>query len=317
MEYYLLVAIALAVGIFAFSIVVLILSKQGKEKDSFQSRVDSIAGQGKAKLILDEDMDKPLSERFLKPLTNKALGTLRKVAPQEESRSEVVDAKAAKMKRQLRQAGIKLSLYEYQVFRLITIIVVAIVIALVIFLLSRNILYAIVAIAIGGYLAYAILRFSLTSRISARQQSMQRQLPEVLDMISVSVEAGLGFEQAMVEVVRSFDGPLIDEIEITNREMAMGRSRSDALTILAERCVFDEIQTFTRAIIQATQMGIAIKNVLRTQSEFMRQSRKNKVEEKAMKVSVKILLPMVAFIFPVIFIVLLGPAVVQIADAFL
>ncbi len=317
MEYYLLVAIALAVGIFAFSIVVLLLSKQGREKDLFQTRVNSLAGQGRSKLVLDEDMDKPLTERFLKPLTTKALGTLRKVAPQEELRSEVIDAKALKMKRQLRQAGIKLSLYEYQVFRLVTIIAVGIILALLVFLLSRNIVYTMLAIVLGAYLSYVILRFSLTSRISARRQSMQRQLPEVLDMISISVEAGLGFEQALVEVVRSFDGPLIDEIEITNREMAMGRSRSDALTVLAERCDFDEIQTFTRALIQATQMGIAIKNVLRTQSDFIRQTRKNKVEEKAMKVSVKILLPMVAFIFPVIFIVLLGPAVVQIADAFL
>ena len=143
---------------------------------------------------------------------------------------------------------------------------------------------------------------------------MQSQLPEVLDMISVSVEAGLGLEQAMIEVVKNFDGPLIDEIAITNREMAMGRTRADALLLLGERCGIEEMQNFTRAIVQATQMGIAVKNVLRSQSEYMRQTRKNKVEEKAMQVSVKILLPMAGFILPVIFIVLLGPAAVKIMD---
>jgi tight adherence protein C len=136
-------------------------------------------------------------------------------------------------------------------------------------------------------------------------------------MLSVSVEAGLGLEQSMLYDVNNFEGPLIDEISVSNREMAMGRSRRDALLNLGDRCEIDEVKTFVRAIVQAGELGISIKNVLRSQAAFIRQSRKNKIEEKAMQISVKILIPMVLFIFPVIFIVLLGPAVVNIIGSFM
>jgi tight adherence protein C len=141
---------------------------------------------------------------------------------------------------------------------------------------------------------------------------MEQQLPEVLDLLSVSVEAGLGFEQAVHHITMNMEGPLIDELTVTYREMAMGRARRDALTLLGQRCELEEMKTFVGALVQASQLGISIKNVLRSQSAAMRQSRKAKVQEKAMKVSVKMLFPMVMFIFPVIFIILLGPAVVNV-----
>jgi tight adherence protein C len=138
----------------------------------------------------------------------------------------------------------------------------------------------------------------------------------VLDLLSLNVEAGLGFEQALLHVIEHFDGFLIDELMITHREITMGRTRREALTLFAERCGLNEVKSFVGAVIQAGQMGIPLKNVLRTQAAAMRTSRKNKIEEKAMKISVKILLPMVLFIFPVLFIVLLGPAVVKIINQF-
>jgi len=138
----------------------------------------------------------------------------------------------------------------------------------------------------------------------------------VWDMLRFRVEAGLGLEQAMIHVVNNFVGPLIDEIAVSNREMALGRNRRDALLILGDRCELEEMKTFVRAIVQAGEMGISIKNVLRSQSAYMRQSRRNKIEEKAMQISVKILIPMVLFIFPVIFIVLLGPAALSIITYF-
>jgi len=305
-----------AFGIFVFSIVVLLLRNSGEEKDAFQNRLVKVAGRTTEQVYLNEELNKPLSERLIKPFTEKVVTGIKKISPQANSETEPSDSRSAKMKATLRKAGMKFTVGEYQVFRIIIIAISSVFFGLLTFVITRNILFALLGVIFGIYLAYVVLRFQLTSKVTSRKKSMQSQLPEVLDMISVSVEAGLGLEQAMIEVVKNFNGPLIDEIAITNREMSMGRSRNDALLLLGDRCDFEEMQTFTRAIIQASQMGIAVKNVLRSQAEYMRQTHKNKIEEKAMKVSVKILLPMALFILPVIFIVLLGPAVINIIDAF-
>jgi len=313
-ETIILYLVAIAFGIFIFSMVILLLKHRGEEKDAFQNRLTKIGGKQSNAIYLDEELNKPISERLIKPLTNKFVEGIKKMAPQSNIETESVDARTAKMKQMLRQAGMKFTVGEYRVFRLVVFAAVGLLIGILLYIFTRNILYAIVAGGLGVYLAYVVLRFQLTAKVSTRRRSMQAQLPEVLDMISISVEAGLGLEQAMIEVVKNFEGPLIDEFAISNREMTMGRSRNDALLLLGDRCDFEEMQTFTRAIIQATQMGIAVKNVLRTQAEYMRQTRKNKIEEKAMQVSVKIMIPMALFILPVIFIVLLGPAVVSIVE---
>lgn len=305
-----------AFGIFIFSMIVLLLKRNGEEKDAFQNRLTKIAGKKVNALYLDEELNKPISERLIKPFAEKFVNGIKKISPQANSDTDPGDARSAKMKVLLRQAGMKFSVSEYRVFRIVIFVVTGFVLGLVIFIFTKNILFTALAGVLGIYLAYVVLRFRLAAKVTARKKSMQSQLPEVLDMISVSVEAGLGLEQAMIEVVKNFSGPLIDEIAITNREMTMGRSRNDALLLLGDRCDIEEMQSFTRAIIQATQMGIAVKNVLRSQAEYMRQTHKNKVEEKAMKVSVKILIPMAFFILPVIFIVLLGPAVISIVEIF-
>lgn len=305
---------SIAFGIFVFASVILLLKNAGQEKDAFQNRLTKVAGRKVSTVYLNEELNKPLSERLIKPFTEKMVNGIKKISPTANLEADPADTRSTKMKVMLRKAGMRFSVGEYRVFRMIIIAATALLLGVITFLISRNILYTVLAGALGVYLAYVVLRFQLTSKVTSRRRSMQSQLPEVLDMISVSVEAGLGLEQAMIEVVKNFNGPLIDEIAITNREMSMGRSRNDALMLLGDRCDFEEMQTFTRAIIQASQMGIAVKNVLRSQAEYMRQTHKNKIEEKAMKVSVKILIPMAFFILPVIFIVLLGPAVVSIVD---
>lgn len=166
----------------------------------------------------------------------------------------------------------------------------------------------------GAYGSFVALRFHLAKSITKRREIMERQLPDILDMLSVNVEAGLGFEQAMLHVINNFEGPMIDEFTITYREMSMGRDRAVALQLLGERCGIEDMKNFTGAVIQAWKLGISLKNILRTQATAIRQSRRNKVEEKAMKISVKILIPMVMFIFPVIFIMLLGPALINIME---
>jgi len=152
----------------------------------------------------------------------------------------------------------------------------------------------------------------LHSRIKKRRAAIQRQLPEVLDLLSVSVEAGLGFDAALQRISDRAKGELIDELTATYREISLGRPRSEALRNFEQRCGLEEIKSFVGAIIQAEQLGISLKNVLKSQAQQMRQLKKQRIEEKAMKTPVKIIFPLVFFVFPVLFIILLGPAIMNI-----
>ncbi|MBR0600014.1 type II secretion system F family protein [Sinanaerobacter chloroacetimidivorans] len=309
--------IAVTAGMLIYTLIFIKLSSYGQQKDLIKKRLHSVADH-KKNFSLDEELSKPLSERIFKPLFKNILQGIRRFIPEERTANgKAQSSQSIKLKKQLRQAGIKISVNEYHLVRLMVMFGSGAILAMISLSLDLPLFGIFFLGMIGIYAAFVILRFHLARRISYRHSEMQKMLPEVLDMLSVSVEAGLGLEQAMVHVVNHFEGPLIDEIAITNREMSMGRNRKEALLLLGDRCEIEEMKTFVRAIVQAMQLGISIKNVLRSQSALMRQTRRNKIEEKAMQVSVKILLPMAFFIFPVIFIVLLGPAFVKIAVNFL
>jgi len=162
---------------------------------------------------------------------------------------------------------------------------------------------------IGGYIGPV---FYLKKKREERKNAIEKGLPDVLDILTVSVEAGLGFDAALSKVVEKTKGILSEEFYKTLQEMKMGKSRREALRGLAERTGVDDMNQFVGSIIQADQLGIRIGNVLRVQSEDMRQKRKQRAEEKAMKAPIKILFPLILFIFPAIFIIILGPAVINI-----
>jgi tight adherence protein C len=150
--------------------------------------------------------------------------------------------------------------------------------------------------------------FVLNSRIRNRQDRIRADLPDALDLLAVSVEAGLGFDAAVVKLTEQYEGPLGEEFSLTLAEMRVGESRQDALKKLAERTAIPEIGAFSRAIIQADQFGISLGRILRVQAVDTRHRRQLAAEEKAMKAPVKMLFPTVIFIFPSMFIVVLGPA---------
>jgi tight adherence protein C len=142
-----------------------------------------------------------------------------------------------------------------------------------------------------------------------RQQSLGRALPDSMDLLTISVEAGLGFDAALSQVARNTQGPLAGEFFRVLQEMQIGKSRTEAFRALAERTTVPELRAFVSSLVQADQFGIPVANVLREQSRELRIKRRQVAEEKAQKVPVKIMVPLVLFIFPVIFIVILGPAV--------
>jgi tight adherence protein C len=154
----------------------------------------------------------------------------------------------------------------------------------------------------------------LKSRERSRKEEMLRSLPDILDLLCVSVEAGLSFDSAVQKVVEKFPGPLSKEFEKALQEISMGKPRREALRDMSQRLNIDEITVFLGSVIQADQLGVSIGNVLRVQSSQVRMNRRVKAEETAQKAPIKILIPMVIFIFPTIMIVLLGPAVLQLMD---
>jgi tight adherence protein C len=170
-----------------------------------------------------------------------------------------------------------------------------------------------VSFAAIGYIAPG---FVVSARIRKRRDAVQAALPDALDLLAVSVEAGLGFDAAISKLVEHMEGALIDEFGLALSEMRVGEARQDALKKLSARIDSPELGAFVRAIIQADQLGISLGRILRVQAVDSRLKRQTAAEEKAMKAPIKMLFPTVAFIFPAMFIVILGPAMLNLAKVF-
>ena len=171
------------------------------------------------------------------------------------------------------------------------------------------------ALALGGA-GFIAPDFVVGSRARKRRDSIKAQLPDALDLLAVSVEAGLGFDGAIAKLTEHMDGPLTEEFGLTLNEIRIGESRQDALKKLAERCDTPEVSGFARAIVQADQLGISLGRILRVQATDSRLRRQAAAEEKAMKAPIKMLFPTVLFIFPAMFLVILGPAFLNLSKIF-
>jgi tight adherence protein C len=172
---------------------------------------------------------------------------------------------------------------------------------------------AILVFGAGGFIAPS---FYVSTRGRRRQTQVSSDLPDALDLLAVSVEAGMGFDGAVAKLTEHMDGPLIEEFELTLGEMRIGEGRSDALKKMAERVAAPEMAAFVRAIVQADQLGISLGRILRVQATDARLKRQAAAEERAMKAPIKMLFPLVAFIFPAMFIVILGPAFLNLGKLF-
>lgn len=174
-------------------------------------------------------------------------------------------------------------------------------------------------IMMGGLLVFIIgfmgPDFWLNSRIRSRRDEMERALPDTLDLLTVSVEAGLGFDAAIAKVCEKMHGPLVDEFDVVAREIRVGETRRQALRNLGDRVESDDLRSFARSIIQADELGTSLGRTLKVQADDMRVHRQLSAEEKAMKAPVKMLFPTVLFIFPAMFIVILGPAFLNIMES--
>lgn len=171
-------------------------------------------------------------------------------------------------------------------------------------------------IAVLVALTYIMPKLYLKQMIQDRQREIEKSLPDVIDLLTVSIEAGLSFDGAMAKLVEKMSGVLVSEFAAVLKEMRMGVSKRDAMKSMIERVPVANLITFVGAILQADQLGVSVGNVLRIQSTIMRQKRRQRASELAMKAPIKMLFPMVIFILPTIFIVMLGPVVLKVMETF-
>jgi len=167
-----------------------------------------------------------------------------------------------------------------------------------------------------GILGWVLPNTWLSRRIAERKRAIQRALPDAIDLLVISVEAGLGFDQAMLRVVEKWDNELTKEFAQTLSEMRMGVPRRQALRDLARRVNVDDLNVFIASLVQADQLGVSISQVLRAQANQMRLRRRQRAQELAHKAPIKMIFPMVFLIFPALYVVILGPAIPRIVEAF-
>jgi len=297
---------------FMFSLLLALafINSQLRTRNILIKRLQKVVMSNVAQKKLEEDeLSKPFSERVLRPLLIKVSQIIAKFTPMKSS---------DKLLRELQYAGNPWNLQplEFQALQYGVIVLLFVGGWLLSLLVGKSALMQIFLALAGGILGSLIGKFYLSSLISGRQATIQKELPEVLDLLTVSVDAGLGFDSALMRVVEKSSGELSTELRKTLQEIQMGKTRREALRDLGERTGVEDLLTFVGSMIQADQLGVPISKVIRTQANQMRLKRRQRIEEKAMKAPVKMLIPLVLFIFPSIFIVLLGPAILQMIKVF-
>ena len=175
---------------------------------------------------------------------------------------------------------------------------------------------AVAAALVAGGVGFHLPDFFLSMRAKRRKEEVCRALPDALDLLAVSVEAGLGFDGAIAKLTEHTDGALAEEFGLALNEMRIGESRAEALRRMADRVAAPELASFVRAVIQSDQLGMSLGRILRVQATDSRLRRQAAAEERAMKAPIKMLFPTVLFIFPAMFIVILGPALMNISKVF-
>jgi tight adherence protein C len=174
----------------------------------------------------------------------------------------------------------------------------------------------IIFVVVIGLIGYTMPSSQVRSMAAKRQRTIQKQLPDVMDLLTISVEAGLGFDAALAQVTKNVPGPLAEELSRLLQEVQIGVSRADAFRNLSTRTNVPELQSFTLSMIQADLFGVSIANVLRAQSRELRQKRRQRAEEIAQKIPVKLLFPMIFMVLPALFIIILGPGAIHIYNQF-
>jgi tight adherence protein C len=275
-----------------------------RQVDPVQARLSQL-GSMQARTLEELELQQPLFERTLRPLATRLSGLAQRFAsPQKVSRTE----------KRLAMAGNPGDLQTVDFLGLK--LVVAAILAVGFFaagLLTGSPAFGFVAAIALGALGFFIPEIWLSRRIKKRQHDVLMAVPDTLDLLTISVRAGLSFDGALAKVVEKVQGPLSEEFRRSLAEIRVGKVRREALRDIVGRTEVPALSNFIGAIVQAEQLGVPIAKVLQVQSEQLRIERRQRAEELAAKAPIKMLFPLVGCIFPSMFIVILGPAVILIA----
>jgi tight adherence protein C len=291
--------------VLAFSIVGVLTS----ERRAVARSVAAVNAMNAAPSIITAELDRPFTERVIAPLGERLVGVGRKI-----TRADT----ATKIAHRLDIAG---NPPAWDVNRIIGLKVLGLgglgVLGFL-FCLSRNYPFSRVALFTAGFAAFGyILPNVLLKNAGVKRETLMRNsLPDAIDLLTISVEAGLGFDAAVARVAKNTTGPLAQEFARLLQEMQLGMGRAEAMRAMGERTSLPDLKSFCLAMVQADSLGIPIARVLRIQSHEMRTKRRQRAEEAAQKVPVKILFPVIFFILPTIFIVVIGPVFLSLGDLF-
>jgi tight adherence protein C len=260
----------------------------------------SVYGGEKPLTIEEVELQRPFSERFLRPAIER-LGTLLSRSTPQKARQDLMN--------RLELAGRpgNLTPEDFAAVRLVAAAVMA-ALGLLIGLLLASPVYLVVSLAGGAILGFYLPVLWLKQKVDARRTEIQKGLPDAMDLLVIAVDAGLGFDAALARVTDKYKNALSDEFAKVLREVSLGRPRLEAMDEMGRSSGVEDLHNFIQAIIQSEQFGTGIGKILRIQADEMRRKRRQRAQEKAAQATLKMMLPMVGCIFPTLWIVLLGPA---------
>ena len=297
---------AILVGVLAalaiFMVVVGVGIRRSPQIDLLDARLAVYdAPDDNTKSLQELELSQPFSDRFVKPFLDRLGRRMASMQPKERAQKVQIMIDLAGRPFGLTAA----SLSAVQIVLAVALGLVGLGLAA---LLGMPVILGLVFGAVAGYIGP---QYFLKRTVKARQKEITLALPNSLDLLCISVEAGLGFDAALTRVVEKFDNALSREFAFVLNEIRLGRPRQEALAELGKRSGVPELNAFIQALIQSDQLGVGIAKVLRIQSDELRRRRRQKAEAKAQQASLKMLFPMVGCIFPSLFIILLGPAAVH------
>jgi tight adherence protein C len=301
-----ILSIALALGV-AFGVFLVFQGLSRPQTDLLESR---LAQFGDHELSLSEmELSLPFADRFLRPIIDR-------IGAYIASRTPANRTQALQDKINLAGRPFNMTPGSLLGLQLVSLFVLTVAGLGLTNLMGLQGSMLIAGPAGGGVLGYLMPSIWLDRKVKARQKEIRVALPNALDLLCISVEAGLGFDAAVNRVTEKYHNALALEFSQVLNEVRLGRPRLEALDDMARRNKVDELNNFIQAVIQSDQLGVGIAQVLRIQSEEMRRRRRQRAEEQGQKAPLKMLFPMVGCIFPTLFIVLLGPAVIQVFNQF-
>lgn len=299
-----MVGILIVVVLLVIAGLVYVSFRDDKNHDPLQERLAQFGERELPDSLEEIELSLPFRDRVLIPMLRRIAGITTRFTPEKQLEETRMQIEMAGMAGQLEPT-------TFFALRIAATIGLGLGAFMVFFVLSPNkdpnaLLYTVG----GAVLGYFFPSLWIKSKISKRQDGILKALPDALDLLTICVEAGLGFDQAMGKVYEKWDNDLAIGFGRVLREIQLGKLRREALRDMSERMGVPDVQSFTAAVIQADQLGVSMTKILRVQADQMRVKRRQRAQEKAHQAPVKMMIPMVLLIFPSLWIVLLGPAVI-------